>query len=94
MLKIEIPQNAQVQTRSGTRQDGSPYTMCWYDAYLHVPNKPYPKEFRISVKQGVQLPTGFFTIDDSSYYVDRYGALQVSREMKLNPIVQESRKAS
>lgn len=94
MLKIEIPQNSQVQSRSGQRNDGSQYNMYWQDGYLHQPNEAYPTKMRINVKQGQIISAGFYSLDEQSFYVDRYGALSVSRELKLKPLAQDIKKAS
>lgn len=91
-MKIEIA-NVNVRNQSGTSQrTGKAYSMNKQEAYLHLDGQPYPVRFEFNLAEGAQpYQKGFYTVNDKSFIVDRFGSLGVSGQLDLIPVVSGQR---
>jgi len=93
-MKIEI--TGRPQTRSGRSQGGRDYSITTQQAYLHNGN-PYPTEMKIQVENEMNAyAVGMYElpVNSDNFYVDKYGALAVARNLKLNPIREQEKKTA
>ena len=75
MLKIEIHQS---QLRSFNWQDKKGVNRTGYkqDAYVHLPEKPFPVGIQLRVDDpSKQYAPGLYQLSESSFWVDRFGSL-------------------
>lgn len=89
---IEITDTT-VSTRSGTSaRTNKPYTINEQTAYVHKKGQVYPEKISINLEQN-QPPysAGKYTLDDRSFYVDRYGSIAVRPVLVFLP--NENKKA-
>ena len=85
-MKIEIV-SAEIREQSGVSQKtGKNYHIRKQQAFAHLEGQKYPVAFVLNVPNDRQpyLP-GFYSIDDTTFYVDKFGGLSVSQEIKLVP---------
>ncbi len=93
-MKIEI--TGRPQTRSGRSQGGRDYSITTQQAYLHNGN-PYPTEMKIQVENEMNAyAVGMYElpVNNDNFYVDKYGALAVARNLKLIPIREQEKKTA
>ena len=80
IMKIEIFQDdVKIEHKSGvSAKTGKPYNIYNQRAYFHSPDSKFPLAFKLDLEQG-QPPyeAGIYTLDDSSFYVDRFGSLSM-----------------
>lgn len=82
-IKSTVTEYRQLQTKNGPRD------RYYQTAYLHLNHEEYPYKFRITHDSNTPLPPGFYTLDDSSYEIGRYGDLQLNPyEKKFIPFNQ------
>lgn len=85
MINIEIESN-HVDVRSGTSNSGQPYTIRNQMAWLHN-GKKYPTEFKVRLDPDqAAYPAGKYTIDPSSFYVDKYNSLAISTKLQPSKV--------
>ena len=83
-LKFEIA-SADVRAKNKTTQSGEHYISRAQDGYLFVEGQKYPTPVVIDIpRDGQPYPVGFYTLDEDSFYVNRYGRLDVFP--RLSPI--------
>ncbi len=76
-LKFEIASEA-VRSKNKTTANGEHYISRAQDAYLFVEGQKYPTPVVIDIpRDGAPYPQGFYTVSDDSFYVNRYGRLDV-----------------
>lgn len=93
MIKIEV-KNPGTEHVTGTSKQGRPYSFYRQSAYAHLPGKAYPVEFEMTHDQASDAyQPGFYSIDPSSIYVDRFGGLALGR-LKLVPVQAAARSAA
>lgn len=87
-MKIEIV-SADVREQSGVSQKtGKNYHIRKQQAFAHLDGQRYPVSFVLNVSHDCQpYAAGFYSIDDTSFYVDRFGRLGLPQELKLVPVV-------
>jgi hypothetical protein len=83
-MKIQV-KNDEVETVRGTGQSGRPYEMRKQAAYLLQGEEVRRIELMLGRDQSPYAP-GFYSIDDRSYEVDRFGNLKIGR-LVLAPLV-------
>lgn len=91
-MKIEI--TGTPKTRSGRSKSGNDYSITTQQAYLHNGNK-YPTEMSIQIESERQSYSfGMYELPMTSdnFYVDKYGSLSISRNLKLIPVQSEMKK--
>ncbi|APY15762.1 DNA-binding protein [Brucella sp. 10RB9212] len=85
MIKIEVPSN-EINERSGTRADGSKWTMRSQEIYVDVGDK-YPAKSSISLEDGqAAYAAGFYTLAPNSFRTGEYGRLELNRRIVLAPL--------
>lgn len=83
-MKFEIA-NDEVRAKNKTTQSGEHYISRAQDGYLFVEGQKYPTPVVIDIpRDGQPYPVGFYTLDEDSFYVNRYGRLDVFP--RLSPI--------
>lgn len=85
-MKIEIV-SAEIRDQSGVSQrTGKNYHIRKQQAFAHLDGLKYPIGFTLNVPNDSQpyLP-GFYQINEVSFFVDRFGALGLSQELRLVP---------
>ena len=93
-LRIEVkhPNYSEI---SGTSKAGKPYTIRKQPAYAYTYDKagmpnPYPELIEINLdKDQPAFPIGFYTVDDSCFFVGDFRQLAVGR-LILKPISEVS----
>lgn len=80
-MKIEIS-STEVKTRS-FHKDGKDFNFREQLAWLHRDDEKYPTQFKISLGDRQAIPVGFYVLAPSSYLVDRFGGLALSRNLEL-----------
>ncbi|MDX1751475.1 MAG: single-stranded DNA-binding protein [Methylophaga sp.] len=90
-MKIEIL-SQEIRTQSGTsKRTGNPYAIRKQTGFAHFDGEPYPVKMELNLPDGaIPYAPGNYTLDEKSFYVDRYGSLAVSGELKLKPAAQGS----
>ena len=85
-MKIEIL-SSEVTEHSGVgKTSGKPFHMRKQKAFAHLEGQKYPIEFVLNVPNDRQpYAPGFYTIDETTFYVDKFRGLALSQEMKLVP---------
>ncbi|WP_164852422.1 single-stranded DNA-binding protein [Rheinheimera riviphila] len=85
-MKIEI-QNPQVEVRNGTGRDQRPFQIRRQVAYAHLAGLAYPVMMRLQLEDSNQgFQPGMYELDESSFYVGKYGELAISRSVRLRPV--------
>ncbi|WP_429154072.1 single-stranded DNA-binding protein [Aeromonas media] len=96
-MKIEIVTD-KVTVKSGTSQrTQKPYSINKQEGFLFTEGAKYPVRFEFNLAEGATAHApGMYKLDESSFFVDRYGALSLSGQLALVPIVagQQSRPAA
>lgn len=85
-MKIEIVST--VKSRRGN-SNGRDWEIFEQDAYLHTEGKKYPEEMKVQVpseRESYAIGMYEFKLDDSNFYISRYGQLTLTRELKLTPL--------
>jgi hypothetical protein len=80
-MKIEIT-SLITEKRTVRGKDGKEYTFYTQQAFFHNGGK-YPEAFKLTLKEDSPLSVGFYTIAPASFYVDKYGALSIRRNLLL-----------
>ena len=85
-MKIEIV-SAEIREQSGVSQKtGKNYHIRKQQAFAHLDGQKYPVAFTLNVPNDRHpYSPGFYTIDETTFYIDKFGGLAVSQEMKLVP---------
>lgn len=88
-MKIEIV-SADVREISGTSsKTGKAYNMKKQDAYVHLDGQKYPVKFEFTLEdKATPYAPGWYSLDESSYFVDRFSNLQLGGTLKLTPTQQ------
>lgn len=85
MIKIEVASN-HVDERSGTRADGSKWTMRSQEIYVDTGDK-YPAKSSVSLEEGqAAYAVGFYTLAPASVKTGEYGRLELNRRIVLAPL--------
>ncbi|WP_324042579.1 single-stranded DNA-binding protein [Aeromonas caviae] len=95
-MKIEIVTST-VKNKSGTSAAGKPYSINKQEGFLFTEGAKYPVRFEFNLADGATaFAPGMYSLCESSFYVDRFGALAVSGQLVLVPIVagQQARPAA
>lgn len=103
MIKIEIKstvvQPRTITPKTGPRQ-GQQMTFHEQDAYAFTVDdqgnpRPYPQRITLNIdvdKGAAPYAPGFYMVDPSSFFVDRFNSLQLGR-IKLKPITAQAQPA-
>lgn len=84
-MQIEI-HDENVNVRTVNTQDGRNLTFRSQVAWLQQAQKPYPVEMVINLEEGQQpYQKGTYKVEDTTYYVGKFGRLAVGR-LQLKPI--------
>ncbi len=84
MIKIEVI-SAEVR-QIVKRSTGEIFQIPEVSAYIHEVEK-YPIAIKFGVAKGQQPPTpGFYTLDPSSFYAGKFGALSIKSQLVLRPL--------
>jgi len=76
-LRIEIA-NEEVRSKNKTTATGEHYISRSQDGYLFVEGQKYPTPVVIDIpRDGTPYPQGFYTVSQDSFYVNRFGRLDV-----------------
>lgn len=96
-MKIEIVSD-KVTVKSGISQrTQKPYTINKQEGFFFAEGAKYPVRFEFNLADGATaFAPGMYKLDESNFYVDRFGALSLSGQLVLVPIVagQQSRPAA
>ncbi|MEM1188120.1 MAG: single-stranded DNA-binding protein [Pseudomonadota bacterium] len=64
-------------------------------AYARLPDAPYPKEIKLRVDEPSKAyAKGVYLLDAKSFWIDRYGSLQVNPVLTLAPASQSKSAAA
>lgn len=94
MINIEIKEGKLNRREITSKKDGKQMVFLDQEAYAYTVDKQgklrdYPEACRISLDiDQVPYPPGLYVLQPSSIYVDRFGALALSRP-KLKPFVSQ-----
>lgn len=93
-MKIEIV-SAETREQSGVSQKtGKNYHIRKQQGFVHLDGQKYPVAFTLNVPNDCQpYSPGFYQLNESSFFVDRFGAFALSQELRLVPSPQASRPA-
>ena len=85
-MKIEIV-SAETREQSGVSQKtGKNYHIRKQQAFAHLDGQKYPVAFTLNVPNDRQpYAPGFYQLNECSFFVDRFGALGLSQELRLVP---------
>ncbi|MCP4257013.1 MAG: hypothetical protein GY880_24805 [Planctomycetaceae bacterium] len=76
-LKFEIASD-EVRAKNKTTQSGEHYISRAQDGFLFVEGQKYPTPVVIDIpRDGTPYAVGFYTLDQNSFYVNRYARLDV-----------------
>jgi len=90
-IKIEIKSTERFNKSGVSKRTGKPYSIDSQQAYLHQPNKAYPVECSVNLKEKQDVyPIGFYDLTEDSIYVDRFKNLVLSPSL----VAQSSVKAA
>lgn len=93
-MKIEIVTNA-VKNKSGTSKAGKPYSINKQEGFLFTEGAKYPVRFEFNLADGATaFAPGMYSLDESSFYVDRFGTLSLSGQLVLLPIAAGQRQVA
>ncbi|MBV7415128.1 single-stranded DNA-binding protein [Aeromonas sp. sif2433] len=86
-MKIEIVSD-KVTVKSGTSQrTQKPYSIHKQEGFLFTEGAKYPVRFEFNLADGATaFAPGMYKLDESSFFVDRFGALSLSGQLVLLPI--------
>lgn len=86
-MKVEIT-STETKTISGvSSRTNKPYNLNKQKGYLHLEGQKYPSAFEFTLADNATpYPNGFYTVDESSFFIDRFGSLNVSGSLKLVPL--------
>jgi hypothetical protein len=98
MIRIEV-KSTEVQSRNGTRQNGTPWSMRSQEAYAFTfdangRERPYPERISLQLDDN-QAPynVGQYNLHPMSIYVGEFGRLMCGRP-QLSPIAANAAKAA
>jgi len=85
-MKIEII-SAEIREQSGVSQKtGKNYHIRKQQAFAHMDGQKYPIAFTLNVPNDSQpYAPGFYQLNETSFFVDRFGALGLAQELRLVP---------
>ncbi|PID50320.1 MAG: DNA-binding protein [Proteobacteria bacterium] len=91
MLKIEFVSEEIVEKSGTAKGNGRPYHIRTQKGYAHIPGSRYPVEIgvNLSVDQA-PFPKGFYQLQPSSFYVNKFKQLSLSSELDLQPVAAQS----
>ena len=77
-IMVEV-KSEEVRTKSGTSaKSGKPYSIREQEGWLFLPDEPYPQKVKLNLDDGESAyRAGRYQIASSSFYVGKYGDLQV-----------------
>lgn len=82
-MKIEIVSSEVFSRTVRSKKDGKDYTFYTQEAYLHD-GSTYPTRFYVHVSgPAAAYSPGWYNLAGSSYFVDRFGNLALSRRFSL-----------
>lgn len=85
-MKIEIVTST-IKNKSGTSAAGKPYSINKQEGFLFTEGAKYPVRFEFNLADGATaFAPGMYKLDESSFYVDRFGALSLSGQLVLLPL--------
>ncbi|PTT55533.1 single-stranded DNA-binding protein [Aeromonas sp. HMWF014] len=86
-MKIEIVSD-KVTTKSGISQrTQKPYTINKQEGFFFAEGAKYPVRFEFNLADGATaFAPGMYKLDESNFYVDRFGALSLSGQLVLLPL--------
>jgi len=83
-VKIEISDGP---TTRSFQYDGRNITVHEQRGYVHIPGQKYPVEMNVSLEDSSRhYSPGVYQVDPSSFMVDRYKNLGLSKFLKLVPV--------
>jgi len=97
-MKIEIC-SAEVTTQQGTVKNGAragqQYSLRKQQAFCHIEGQKYPSPFTLVLPDDVQVyQPGLYNLQESSFYVDKYGQLALGSRLVLQRIGGETVRAA
>lgn len=86
MLIIEI-ESTELRVKTGTSaRTGKPYQIREQMAYVHIPPNKYPQPIKVALDDDAQpYQPGHYMLDDSSFFVGRFDALQMRPRLVKAP---------
>jgi hypothetical protein len=85
-MKIEIT-STECRQKSGMSKAQKPFSFRVQTAYAHLHGKPYPVQIEVTLDDSATPhPVGSYTLGEESYYVNRFGSLELGR-LQLVPLV-------
>ncbi|BCX89517.1 hypothetical protein MIN45_P1890 [Methylomarinovum tepidoasis] len=88
MIEIEV-KSSHVETRTVRPRNGDPFDVYEQEAYARTygPDgkpRPYPERIRIALEStSSPWPVGTYILHPASLYVNRFGDLSISRQIRL-----------
>lgn len=81
-MRIEI-KSTELKNKQGTgKTSGKAYNFFEQKAWAHLPDKPYPIEMTLTVDSGSSAyAQGMYDLNPSSFYVNKYGQLEVKPKL-------------
>lgn len=98
MIRIEV-KTTEVQTRNGTRQNGTPWSIRSQEAYAYTldsngKQRPYPERISLQLDDNqLPFPIGTYELSPASIYVGDFGRLMMGRP-QLSPVAASAAKAA
>jgi len=88
MLRVLVPNNPQVETRSGTSANGREWSFKQQSVRIYEDGTPFADKFTITLPEDVAIyPAGEYLLDlNSAYERGSYDSLDLSRSSSLIPL--------
>jgi hypothetical protein len=94
MIKVEVKHQVTEHVTGTSNRTGKPYSFHRQVAYAHLVGEEYPVKFELTHDSpGAAYQPGFYTLDPSSIFVDRFGGLGLGR-IRLRAIAQPATSAA
>jgi hypothetical protein len=78
-MKIEIT-STETRQKSGMSKSQKPFSFRVQTAYAHLHGKPYPVQIEVTLDDAAPAhAVGSYTLGEESYYVNRFGSLELGR---------------
>lgn len=84
MLRITI-ESADLREKSGKRKDGSSFSLRTQEAWVYL-GRAHPERIELPIWEGDGYPVGEYTLDSSSFLVNRFQSLELKRSLSLSPV--------
>lgn len=81
MLRVTI-ENTELKEKSGKRKDGSAFSLRTQEAWVYL-GRSHPELIELPIWEGNGYPVGEYTLDPSSFIVNRYKSLELKRSLSL-----------